>query len=62
MDEKNPQAPSTPNLPPAVCTPPSHPTTLGDVWSGISRTPEAALLAALRSQGTSWPSEKPGSR
>lgn len=55
MEEKKGEAPS---LPPAVCTPPSHPTTLGDVWSGEARTPERAMVAALKNKLAAWPSQE----
>jgi hypothetical protein len=41
-------------IPSALCSPTSHPTTLGDVWIGESRTLESALDAATRFEFGEW--------
>jgi hypothetical protein len=37
----------------AFCSPPSHPTTLGNVWVGETRPSEAALAEVLKMAATS---------
>lgn len=43
-EKKNQEAPRVD----ALCTPPSHPTSLGNVWVGESRPSEAALAEVMK--------------
>jgi len=45
---------------PAYCSPPSHPTTLGDVWVGMTQPSATAIESALMKTPTGVHLEKSG--
>jgi len=54
MSEKNEKQKQAANaVADALCSPPSHPTSLGDVWVGESKPSAAALVEILQMQARS---------
>lgn len=54
MTEKKYDQTHAESVPLALISPPSHPTTLGNVWIGETRPAAADFAAALKAEAATW--------